>query len=112
MDEQDRLAEIKADLTPEELDWIEQHYKGIKEPVLWLVGSLERLQEAHAQLREYAGDLEAERGRLRVTIEGLEAQLAAMRSEYDIEHHGMGVPGSDFARYGGSYHDRDGDPII
>ena len=47
----DRLAEIKEDLAPEELDWLEQHYKGIKDQVLWLVGEVERLREEGASLR-------------------------------------------------------------
>jgi hypothetical protein len=38
-------------------------------------------------------------------------EIAELQRSYDEEHHGMGVEGSDFHEYGGTYHDKDGNPI-
>jgi hypothetical protein len=74
MDEQDRLAEVKA------LHFIGQISNA---DVDWLISE----------------------------VESLRTELVAMKRDHDQEHHGLGVPGSDFAQYGGSYHDRDGNPL-
>jgi rubrerythrin len=67
MDEQDRLAEIKA--TEEDR---QRRYDLRNETIVWLVGEVEGLREDRTRLKAYFDHVEADRDRLRELLGRLE----------------------------------------
>lgn len=70
MNDQDRLAEIKAHPALS---------KGLlREETDWLVGEVERLREDRTKLSVYSGNVEAERNELRSEVERLRGRLGEL----------------------------------